>query len=205
MGPLAHQPRGDRVLGVGGDVEFGTELGARAAGAAFAHHGERGVHGRGDRLHQRLKAHGICQARLQRGHVHDPGQRVVALLGRVKAHLAVLVGVRLHLQHGRRMLRVGPAAHGFQQRARGGVARIGAHVAVGGGALRRAHQRHAQAVARQQECQGAAHHARAADTYVKCLRHPGIVGAALRPCAGWGGGTIAGQSPHPSPATGAAA
>ncbi len=121
MGPLARQPRGDRVLGVGGDVEFGTELGARAAGAAFGRTTVSAAStGADSAAAQRLKAHGICQARLQHRHVHDPGQRVVALLGSfVKAHLAVLVGVRLHLQHGRRMLRVGPAAHGFQQRAQG--------------------------------------------------------------------------------------
>ena len=46
----ATHPGSDGVLLVGQHVKVHPELIAGGAGAAFAHHGERGVHGRGDRL-----------------------------------------------------------------------------------------------------------------------------------------------------------
>jgi hypothetical protein len=85
----------------------------------------------------------------------------------VKSHRAALVAMHFHRQHGRGCALVRPAAQALQQRAGGGAERVGAHVAVAaGGVGRRRHQRHAQALARQQQRQRAAHNAGATDANV---------------------------------------
>ena len=82
-------------------------------------------------------------------------------------HLAALVAMHLHAAHGRGMLGIGPGAQHFEQVLGGRVERIGAHVA-GRAAGRRslAHQADAQAVAGQQQGQGPADDAGAADTNI---------------------------------------
>lgn len=59
------------MLAVGHLGVVHAEFLARAARAAFADHGERGLHGRIDHLHLRLEAHGIGQPGFQRGHIDD--------------------------------------------------------------------------------------------------------------------------------------
>ena len=131
--------------------------------------------GASSHFHQWLVAHGVGQAFLQRLHVDDPGQGRRAMRLRVEMHMAAFVAMNAHAQHGRGMLGIGPGAQHFEQILGGGVERIGAHIAgraVGRRSL--AHQADAQPVAGQQQGQGPADDAGAADTNIG--DHGGIVG-----------------------------
>ena len=175
---FALQPGGDGVLGVGGDFEIHAELGPGAAGAPFAHHRQGSVHGGLHHLYLGLVAHGFGQTLLQGRHVHNPGQRLGALGGCVEVHRAILVAKHVHAGYGRGVLWVRPAAQGFKQGAGCGVQCVRAHIGCCG-SLRCGvgYQCHTQALACQQQGQGAADDAGPTDTNVKGVRHAGIVGA----------------------------
>jgi hypothetical protein len=64
---LAIEPRGNGVLRVARGVELHAQLGARAAGAAFAHHGERRGHRLGHHVDAALVIDGFGQQRSSAG------------------------------------------------------------------------------------------------------------------------------------------
>jgi hypothetical protein len=153
------------VLRIGRHVVAHAQGVARRAGLAFADHRERGRDGCLDHLDLRLETHRVGQLALQRRHVDDPGQGVDPLLRGIEAHLAAVVAMHPHPADRRGMRRIGPGAQRFEQCLGRRVERIGTHVVVGvaGGRRRRRHQRHAHAFARQEQCQGAADDAAAAN------------------------------------------
>ena len=170
------------MLAIRGRVERHTELIARAAGAAFAHRGQGCGHRRIHQLHLRLVAHGLGKPRLQRGHIHDPGQSLHPLRSGIEMHRAVLVAVDTHGADRSGMRRIGPTAQRFQQAAGGRIQRIGPHVRCGRGlGAAGRYQGHFQPITCQQQRQRIADNAAAANADIKGLGHGGIVGGPLCP------------------------
>ena len=125
------QPGGNGFLRIGLDRPLHAKLGAAAALLAFADHRQRGFGGRGHEFDLRLVAHRLKQLLLQRGHIDDPGQRLLPDAVGGEINLAAVVAPDLHFLDRRGKRRFGPDAQGFQQAARRAAQRIRPH--IGGG------------------------------------------------------------------------
>ena len=122
---------GQRPLVIGGNVPLHTPFLARAACLTLAHHGQCRRFGGIKNFNQGLKAHGVCQAGFEHWHIHNPVQCIGGGLRGVKRHLTAIITLYLHGQHWCGVLRVGPAAHGFQQLARRQVQSVRTHIRGG--------------------------------------------------------------------------
>ena len=169
------KPCGNRFLRISLDRPLHTEFIAAGAFLAFANHCQRGLGWR--RVHQfdlRLVAHRLDQLLLQRRHIDNPGQCVLRDAVGGEVNLAAIVAPDLHFPDRRGKRRIGPDPQRLQYLTRRAVQGIGAHIGCGQlafGLLWPADQRHAQALARQQQRQGTADHAVAANTDIKGFGH----------------------------------
>ena len=115
MRVLAVKAGGHGALGVGRDIKLHPKLLARTAGFAFTNDRELGGLGRRKLLNLRLKFSRLCKLGLQHRHVDNPRERVGFGVSGVKYDLAAIITVHLHFEHGRSVLRLGPAAQRFEQ------------------------------------------------------------------------------------------
>ena len=178
---ITNQACGHSVLFVMRDVKTNTQLRTGLAGAALAHHRQRGSHRGLYHLNVRLKLDRCRQALFEHRDIHHPVEFAHALLLSSKSQLAAVVAPHLHLVHGRHGRAVGPATQVLQQGLGLAVERIGAHVrrcvSVG-----RFDQSHFQPFAGQQQGQSAAHNASASDANVGVISHMKIVEAPRLKC-----------------------
>jgi len=169
---LAVQAGRQGFVGVRAGVVFDAQLLACLAAPAFADDGQGGLRGRFfQQLDTGLEMHGMGQALLQGRDVHDPGQRLGALLGGRKMQRATMITMHLHRGHWRdrgSQLGIvsgvqppvaGPGTHRLQQSAGIAVDGVGPDIRCAWCRARWCDQGHLQTVARQQEGQGLANDA----------------------------------------------
>ena len=111
----------------------------------------------------RLKLQRLGQQVFKRGHIHNPGQAGYLQLGCLESHFAPFIAFDVHAVHLGGVLRLGPAAQGFQQSLGRSVQGVGPHIGLGRAVDRacgrRRNQADAKPLPREQEGQRAAHNA----------------------------------------------